>query len=386
MTIAYIYTALTTFGGVDRVLTEKANYLADEMGHEIYIITDSQAKKAPVFPLSPKVHHIDLEIDFDEQYHYSIVKRFFCYRRLMKQYKSRLEETLRKIKPQITISTCGRDLDFLNDLKDGSIKIGESHTTKEYMRNFYLMEEKGFPYNVVAKYWRKKMEQSIKKLKEFVVLNEHDAESWSSIRTTKIIPNSLPFKTEETSKQNNKRIISVGRLSVEKGADRMVEIWGRISQKHPDWSIEWYGHGPLQDKITQIIKEQHLENSFHINAPVQQIKEKYLLSDIYALCSRFEGFGMVLIEAMSCGLPCVSFDCPHGPRTIISNNENGYLIENDNVESYISHLEKLMEKSELRKEMGKKAKQAAEKYSPEVIMQKWEELFKETVSKYNKLT
>lgn len=384
MRIAYLYTALTTFGGVDRVLTEKANYLADSLGHEVYIITDSQAHRPPVFPLSDKVHHIDLETDFDEQYHYGTVKRFLCYRRLMKQYRQRLEDTLRKIKPQITISTCGRDLDFLNDLKDGSIKMAESHTTKEYMRNLYLMKAKGFPYSLVANHWTRKMEKSIKQLKEFVVLNEHDADSWKKIREAKIIPNSLPFKVQDTSILDHHRIISVGRLSVEKGADRMIEVWKRLAHAHPGWSVEWFGHGPMHDEISNIVKEQHLEDSFHMHAPVQNIKDEYLKSDIYALCSRFEGFGMVLIEAMSCGLPCISFDCPHGPRTIIKNGQNGFLIPDNDIDAYVACLDKLMNDIELRERIGKAGKESSAQYAPEQIMQQWEDLFKATIQRYGK--
>lgn len=377
MRIAYIYTALTTFGGVDRVLTEKANYLADSLGYEVYIITDSQNGRPLVFPLSENVKHIDLNTDFDTQYKYGLFKRYFYYRRMMKRFKRELEDTLLRIKPDITITTCGRDLDFLNSLKDRSVKMGESHTTKNYMRNLYLMKQKGFPYKQVASHWEKKMVREIKKLHTFVVLNEHDAKSWKDIRDVRVIPNSLPFKTSKVSTLRNHRIISVGRLSIEKGADRMIEIWKKVAMKHPDWALEWYGHGPLQEEIRQIVKDEHLENSFHINEPTSNIVEKYLNSDIYTLCSRFEGFGMVLIEAMSCGLPCISFDCPHGPRTIIQNEKNGLLITDNDINSYVSQLERLMNDVELRERMGKAAKESTKKYAVEKIMKQWDELFHE---------
>lgn len=378
MRIAYIYTALTTFGGVDRVLTEKANYLADTLGHDVYIITDSQAGRPPVFPLSEKVHHIDLKTDFDEQYHYGIIKRFFCYRRLMKQYRRRLEQTLYEIKTNITISTCGRDLDFLCDLTDGSIKMGESHTTKEYMRNFYLMKQRGFPFKLVASYWQRKQEKAICRLKEFVVLNQHDADSWSSLRGCTVIPNSLPFSAKEHSTLQNNRIISVGRLSVEKGADRLYEIWKHVSVNKPGWILDWYGHGPLHDEYTRKLDSENCQ-SFHLNEPTQDIEARYRQSDIYVLCSRFEGFGMVLIEAMSCGLPCIAFDCPHGPRTIIKDGVNGFLIpEGDNAQ-YIEKLELLMSDEKLRKEMSIEAIKTSQRYAPEIIMRQWDDLFKRTI-------
>lgn len=380
MRIAYIYTALTTFGGVDRVLTTKANYLAEKMNYDVYIITDSQAGRPPVFPLSPKVHHIDLETDFDEQYHYNIVKRYLCYRRLMKQYKMRMEETLSRIKPDITITTCGRDLDFLNSLTDGSIKMGESHTTKAYMRNLYLMKQKGFPYSLVARHWEKKMENEVKKLRAFIVLNEHDAKCWREFRDVTVIPNAIPFTVPTVSHVKNKRIISVGRFSIEKGIDRTLEIWKEVAKSHPEWRLDWYGEGQLIEDIQQKLESYHLRDSFHFNKPVQNIQDQYLQSDIYMMCSRHEAFPMVLLEAMSCGLPCIAFDCPFGPRSIITDGKNGFLVEDGNVQSYVNKLSKLMDNIEMREKMSKESKIASENYSQERIMQKWDSFFRSNLT------
>lgn len=379
MKIVYIYTALTTMGGVDRILSNKANYLADRLGYDVYIITDSQAGRPPIFPLSPKVHHIDLETDFDEQYHYGIIKRFFCYRRLMKLYRQRMEKTLHEIKPDIVISTCGRDLDFLTNIKNRSIKIGESHVAKQYCRNFHLMEARGGIYKLVAKYWRKKQERAIAKLNDFVVLTKHDAENWSSIRKVKIIPNSLTFISDRQSTGKSKKIISVGRLSEEKGFDMLIPAWARISNKHPDWSYNVYGNGTLKDDLQRMIEKYKITNSFKLNPPSEDIKEKYLESSIYVMSSRFEGFGLVLIEAMSCGLPCISFNCPHGPAEIIKDGENGILVENGNIEKLAEAMEELINDEEKRIMMGQNAYKSVQKYAPDNIMKKWVELF-------NKLT
>lgn len=375
MKIAYIYTALTSLGGVDRILTIKANYFADRLGYDVYIITDSQAGKAPVFPLSPKVHHIDLETDFDEQYHYGIIKRYFCYRRLMKQYRQLLEKTLYEIKPDIVLTTCGRDLDFLTEIKDGSIKVGESHTVKQSCRNFHIMEARGGLYKYVARYWRYKQEKAIKRLDSFVVLTKHDAESWSKVRNAEIIPNPVSIDNTQITTGKNKKIISVGRLSVEKGFDMLVDAWGIVTDKHQDWELNIYGEGTLKETLERQIKDNNLGDSLHLCGPTKTVMEKYAESSIYVLSSRFEGFGLVLVEAMSCGVPCVSFNCPHGPAEIIEDGVNGILVENGNVVALANAIEDLIVNENKRIEMGKKAHEMVQKYSQDNVMEMWVELF-----------
>lgn len=375
MKLAYIYTALTSLGGVDRILTIKANYFADVLGYDVYIITDSQADRPPVFPLSPKVHHINLETDFDEQYHYGIIKRYFCYRRLMKQYHQRLEKTLYEIKPDIVSTTCGRDLDFLSDIKDGSKKIGESHIAKQYCRNFHLMEARGGIYKIVAKYWRRKQEKAIKKLDALVVLTKHDAESWSSVKKATVIPNPISITNIQISTCKNKRVISVGRLSEQKGFNMLIDAWEIVTKKHSDWELNIYGEGELKDSLEKQINDKNLSDSLHLCGPTKNVTEKYAESSIYVMSSRFEGFGLVLIEAMACGVPCISFDCPYGPSDIIHNNEDGLLVENGNVKKLAESIIHLIEDNEERTRMGKNALVSSQRYTIANIMTKWTELF-----------
>lgn len=375
MKIAYIYTSLTIYGGVDRILTIKANYLAETFGYDVYIITDSQACKPPVFQISPKVHHIDLEINFNEQYQYGIIKRFFCYRRLMRQYRQRLEKTLYGIKPDFVLTTLGRDMDFLTDINDGSIKIGESHTVKLYCRNFHLLEARGGIYKVIAKYWRQKQENAVRRLDAFVVLTNRDAESWSSVKDATVIPNPISISNAQRSTCKNKRVISVGRLSEEKGFDMLIDAWKIVAEKYPDWELNIYGEGELKNSIENQIKENHLDNHIHLCGTTKNVTEKYAESSIYVMSSRFEGFGLVLIEAMSCGLPCISFNCPHGPSDIIHHNEDGLLVENGNVEKLAHSIIYLIENESERIRMGKQAVTSSLCYDTQKIMQKWIQLF-----------
>lgn len=375
MRIAYIYTALTSVGGADRVITNKMNYFADKLGYEVYVITDSQVGKPPVFPLSEKVKHIDLDVDFDQQYHHTIAVRFLYYNLLMKRYRKRLSELLCSLKLDIVITTCGREMDFLMDIPDGSLKLGESHIAKAFCRNFHLMEQRGFPYKQVARYWRRKQEESIKKLDCFVVLTNHDAESWKNVREAKVIPNPYSFAPEQPSDCKSKKIISVGRLNEQKGYERLIEAWSRIASRHPEWEVNLYGHGEQKEEFEALIKKLKIEDSFHILPPTNRIIEKYCESSFYVMSSRFEGLPMVLLEAMSCGLPCVSFDCPHGPSDLIQSGTNGILVENGNIQQLASAMEKMIDNEESRIRMGQNAFRFIQKYAPDNVMQMWVQLF-----------
>lgn len=381
MKIVYLYTALTTIGGADRIIVQKANYLADVYKHDIYIITDSQNKRPFSFPLSRNVKHIDLDINFDKQYKYNLLIRYFVYKSLMIKYKKKLLLCLNKIKPQITISTLGRDMDFLTDLNDGSKKVAESHIARHYMRNLHLMEAKGGISKLIAQYWRKKQEKAIKKLDALVVLTKADADHWKEIKQKFIIPNPITLEPNGYSTCTGNKIISVGRLTEQKGYDLLINAWKAIAFKHPDWIINIYGEGEFHDKLQQQICDSHLEKQIILCKPVTNISEKYIESSFYVMSSRFEGFGLVLTEAMCCGLPCISFDCPSGPSEIIKNKEDGLLVENGNINALADSICFMIENEEKRIQMGKKAKGNVMRYSTEHIMQQWNELFKGLIQK-----
>lgn len=375
MKIVYIYSALTTVGGTDRIITEKANYFAEKCGYEVYIITAHQNGKPIFFPLSPKVKHIDLKVDFTKQYNHSFLFRGWIYFKLLHIYKKKITKALFSIHPDFTITTISRDIDFLTSVKDGSKKIAEAHTTKSNLRNFQLMIKKGGAYKIVGKMWTRKMEKSIKKFDAFVVLTEHDAKEWENIKKAIVIPNALPFNPDTTNNNNNKKAISVGRLEIEKGYDRLIEIWGAVVKKHPDWILEIYGEGTLIDSFVNEIKSKKMDNNIFIKPPVTNISEKYNESSFYIMTSRYEGFGLVLVEAMDHGIPCISFDCPDGPKCIINNGVDGFLIEDGNIQLIVEKICYLIEHENERKEMGEKAKKNIQRYRPDSIMPQWVNLF-----------
>ena len=374
MKIIYLYTALVTKGGADRVITEKANWLV-EHGFDVDIVTDTQLGRPPVFPLSSKVRLIDLEVDFSKEYGHNFLVRIYFYYRLMYDYRRKLNALLKKEKPNVVITTLGREISFLTKIKDGSKKIGEAHTTRYFLRNFHLLERQNVLLKYLTKYFRWKMNKQIKKLDALVVLADQHKEDWSDISNVYVIPNFCPFYPDVASSCDTKQVIMVGRYNDAKGYDYLIDAWEIVHKRCPEWRLQVYGSGEYYNMVVDWIKERDLEDSIILHEPTDNIMEKYLESSICVMSSRYEGFSMVLVEAMASGVPCVSFDCPYGPRSIIRNEEDGLLVEYLNTQALADGVCRLIEDVELRKRMGATARHNILRFSKDAIMKQWEELF-----------
>ena len=374
MKVLYAVEAVNLRGGYDRIIIEKANYLA-EHGCEVIICVSSHALSKPFYPISEKVKLVDLNIDFHQQYKHTLFIRAYIYKILMRRYRKMLSQLLNIEHPDIVITTLGREIDFITDIDDGSVKVGESHIAKEYVRNFHLLEQRGFIYRMLARYWRKKVERAAGKLDALVLLTQHDADSWTGIAKTVVIPNSLPFYPSISSTCDNKQAIYVGRFNEQKGLEYLVDAWAKVYRLHPDWTLHLYGDGEQKNMLENLIKDAKLQDVVIIHQPTPQIMDRYLESSIFVLTSRFEGLPMVLIEAMACGLPIVSFNCPWGPADIIKNKEDGFLVEYLNTDEEAEKICQLIEDPQLRKTMGINARKNIRRYERDTVMKQWTDLF-----------
>jgi glycosyltransferase involved in cell wall biosynthesis len=381
MKIMYIYAELTIKGGTDKVLSDKANYLA-EHGYDVIIVTESQMNRKPTFPISEKIKLIDIGLDFNRQYSQSFIHRTYTYLRYIHLYKKKLRNIIKEEKPDLVITTMARSLDFITDYNDRSIKIGEAHTTKQHLRNLHLMENKNLFYKLIAKFIRVKQISNAKKLKALVLLTPEDAKDWEGITKTYVIPNSIKYIPKEKSKLLNKKAIIVGRYNEAKGYDILIEAWKIVYKKHPDWTIDIYGSGELHDDVKRWIKDARLQDVMIMHEPTDNIMKKYIESSICVVSSRYEGFSMVIVEAMSCGVPCVSFDCPYGPRNIIKNGEDGILVKELNKVALANNICKLIENENLRKKLGDNARRNIQRFSQDDIMKRWMTLFNSLANDY----
>ena len=208
-----------------------------------------------------------------------------------------------------------------------------------------------------------------------VALTENDANAWNKFTKTVVIPNSTSIYPKNPSNCTNKKIISLGRLNEQKGYNQLINAWTLICNKYPEWSIHIFGNGELKKPLLAEINKNQISDSFFIHDPVTNIIEKYQESAFYVMSSRFEGFGIVLVEAMACGLPTISFDCPNGPSDIITDGEDGFLVENGNIKQLSKKISFLIENEGTRISMGKKARENVKRFLPNEVMKKWIDLF-----------
>ncbi len=374
MKLVYVYSEIVIKGGTDKVIVDKANYFSNH-GYEVVVITESQMNREFAFPLDSKVKHIDMGLDFNEQYHNGMLKRAYIYFSLMIKYRKRLTAVLRELKPDIVINTMGRSLSFISGIHDGSIKIAEAHTTKEHLRSLHLMEQRGGLYKLIAKYMRRQMSRKVSQLDAIVLLTTQDAMSWKEAKQVHVIPNALSVFPTTRAELINNQVIMVGRYNDAKGYDFLIPAWDIIHRRYPDWTLNVYGSGELHDQVVRWIEDRHLEKSVILHEPTSKILDKYMESSICILSSRYEGFSMVLIEAMSCGVPCVSFDTPFGPQNIISNGIDGLLVDYLNIQALADGVSKLIEDRSLREKLGKNAQLSVQRYSQDNVMQLWTNLF-----------
>lgn len=384
MKIAYCIPGLYNSGGMERVLTLKANYFADVLGYDVIVVLTEGKGKDYYYKLSSRIKVINLDIDFDSTYGLPIYIRAF--KQIVKErlFKKKLKDTLFYEKPDITISLLRREINFLTSIKDGSIKIGEIHFGRD---NFRTLEEYRLPQSVrifLAKRWINSFIKKVKKLDSFVVLTHEDKEKWSELNNITVIHNPLTFYPSEISDCSSKQVIAAGRYVPIKRFDHLIEAWAIVSQKHIDWTLQLYGAGN-REQYQSLMEKYQLRNCF-INPPAPDIEQKYCDSSIFVLSSKNEGFGMVIIEAMACGVPPVSYDCPCGPKDIITDQEDGLLVENGNISMLAEKIIYLIENDDIRKEMGRLARIKSQQFLIDNIGKKWDELFNHLLRRKHEIT
>lgn len=356
-------------GGGQRVLVQRINYLKKNTNHEIYVVTTDQKNKENFYKIESGIKKIDLGINYNEYKNKNLIEKVIKFIIKRRQHLNKMEKLVEKLKPDIIVGHGTQEKWILYKLKFKCKKILEAHVSKKML--FRQREGKiKRIINYVNIYYQEKL---INKYDEFIVLNDIEKIQWKKHKV-KVISNPLSFYSAQVSDLENKKVISVGRLEYEKGFDILIEVWKLVVDKHKDWILEIYGEGSLKEELEKKIKKLKLENNLFLKGLSNNIKEKYLESSICVISSRTEGFGMVLIEAMTCGLPLVSFDCPFGPKTIISDGIDGFLCENENVGKMAERINYLIEEKEVRKSFGKKAKEHSSRYEIKKIMDQWIEL------------
>ncbi|WP_062059377.1 glycosyltransferase family 4 protein [Aquimarina longa] len=372
MKIIFVIDQVYLHGGIERVLSIKANYFAAKKGFEICIVTTEQKNNKPCYHFDDKILFKDLGINYNRE------KSYFHPVNLKK-----LPKHIRKLKSEIhyfnpdVVVVCSHSTDtyFMPFVKKRIPKVKEFHYSKHIE-----IESRQNPKNLIKKYFLKFADYVESKYDALVVLNKDEA-TYYKTNNKVIIPNPLTFYPKEVSSISEKIVIAAGRIAPVKGYDMLIDIWNTVYEKNKDWKLYIYGEGDLhyiktlQDKITVY----GLEKVVFLKGSTDAIKDKMLSSSIFVMTSHNECFPLVLLEAQACGLPIVSFDCPHGPRNII-NTDNGSLVSLYDNDSFAKELIRLMDHKEELIRMGKHARENSSQYKLNAVMELWESMFNNLIS------
>ena len=366
--------ALYSAGGVERVVSVKANYFADILNYDVTIIVTEGHGSNSFFQLSPKVKVINLGLRFEELWNITFVRKVFLYLYKQRRYKKLLTEELMRIRPDITITTLRREINFICDINDGSYKIGELHLSR---KNYRLIDSSktNLLKWLFSRWWQKRIVDHLRRLDRFVVLTQNATLEWPELQNVKLIPDPLSISPNKQSLLSSKRIITIGRYSFEKGWDLLLRIWALVEKEYKDWQLDVYGMGDPTPYVRMLDNLSIDKKRCHLNASLVSVEEGYLRSSILVQPSRTEGFGLVIVEAMACGLPVIAFDCENGPRSILTDGEEGYLIPAFDVELFADRLKKLMSDENLRRNMGDKGQKKSQCYHIDSIGRQWNQLF-----------
>lgn len=376
-----IYCTHSTYnpGGMERVLLNKVTYLSQLPGWEVAVVTTDQHQRSPFYPFPERVRMTDLGINYSEDNGKGAWKKITGYLRKRKEHKRKLTALLLKEKPDIVVSLYPSESSFIPDIKDGSRKVLELH----YCKFFRLQYGRRGLLGWIDKLRTRQDEQIVRRFDKFVVLTNEDRGYWGNLPNIEVIPNAAMHVSDAYSDVMNKRVIAVGRLDYQKGFDRLIQAWELVQYtgKFTDWKLDIFGQGEWREMLQQMIDKAELQNTVCLNRPTKQIGEEYVKSDMLVMSSNYEGFPMVMIEAMACGLPVVSFDYKCGPKDIIQTGINGLLVPNGDIQALADAMMKVMEDEAYRKMLSLNARKVVDTYSEQAVMSQWIRLFTSITAK-----
>ena len=377
MKIAYILSSFIAKAGTERILSDKMNYLVKRYGYDITFITYEQGNHPMAFSLDKRIRVIDLNTRFFPLYKLNPVRRVIAKSFQKRKLKSKLHDVLSVVNPDFVVLTT-YDFDKFGSILTLPYRfVIESHICISDVRQEFRQ------HNVILKLFGKYLDsihfKIMNKADALVSLTSADKTNWEKHVNIPIfvIPNLVTVYPNDIScySERSNRIICVGRLTRQKGFDYLIKAWALIANKYPGWKIDIFGSGDLEDFLIQMIENYNLKESITINKPTSNIFEEYDRSSIYVLSSRYEGFCLVLLEAMSFGIPCISFNCPHGPSDMITNGEEGILVPVGDINKLADSIEWMITHKEERERMSQNSREKVKYYLAENIMPQWVELF-----------
>ena len=378
MNLLYCIPHLYNSGGMERVLTQKVNWLAAHTDYTITIVTTEPTPTGTpkcYFPLSEKVQVVELNIDFNADYTKPLLPKYCAHMRRMRAYKRALTEYIVQHGIELCISLGGKEIAFLRHLPCRT--IAEMHFAMDQRRQLIEANHKSLFWSLVGEVRTRQLVQAVKPLERLVVLTDADKAAWEKAGCTNVtvIPNPCSLDGQKVSIKSakSKTILAVGRLHEQKGFDLLLQAWKPIEKTYSDWSLRIVGEGPKRAELEAQIESQGLKRVVLAGA-TNNVLDEYEAASIFVLSSRYEGLPLALIEAMWCGLPCIAFDCPQGPAELLA-EDRGWLVPNGDIAELTAQIAYALSHPEEALKCAQKAQSFAQTtYSEAAIMPQWVQL------------
>lgn len=369
MKIVFVLRSIANAGGIERTFIDKANYMAEE-GHHVFFVTYEQGLHKCAFDLNSKIRSFDLDCRKFTLYRYPLYKRLYKTWRMKKQMRIRWNAFVDEHHPDIVVTTTYSS-DFMSELMSVCEKthvVVESHTA--------------FTHDMLPDIFIKRIQQRLllrvlKRCSLLISLTDGDKQCWEKyIKNVRKVTNPVSFYVEniDNVKKEQGRIICVGRLHEQKRFDRLINAFAMIAENNPGWYVVIYGKGNLQSVLERQISALGLDGRISIHEPTHNIMQEYLKSELFVLCSDYEGLPLVLLEAMACGVPSIATDCPFGPADIIEDQKTGLLCKM-NEKDLADKIEWMITHEKERNEIGANGHKAAAQYKKEFVMKEWERAY-----------
>lgn len=373
MKIVYLLNNLYDLGGIERITIAKANYLSEVDGNKVYVVVLNESMLCR-HNLNSRVQVRNLNVDNNNMPNNRLRRYLNQITFNVKVWKA-LKRVLNEILPDIVVTTGEIGTYSLQwiKIKSSPIRIREFHFIRNYM---------DYQCHSILAWIRNRLEYAYDELVGFhgydrlVILTEADKElNWKGNKKTLVMPNPITEITDYKSSCENKIVVSAGRLNAEKNFSALINVWKEVHKKHTDWKLQIWGDGWLKSELEQQIKDCKLSGIVELMGRTNEMLKKMSEASLYVMTSEFEGLPLVLLESMSVGVPVISYDCPCGPRSIINNGYDGFLVPLHDEKTLAERICYMIENDSVRKEMGQNGIRTAANYQPEVIINRWMQIF-----------
>ncbi|MGW7573445.1 glycosyltransferase family 4 protein [Streptomyces sp. NPDC054765] len=378
MKIRFLLLNAYTVGGTVRTVFSQANALA-AAGHEVEITSVWRRRETPAFALDQRVQLRPL-VDISA----AVPSWRRRWESLAMRGPSRLVPETEVRYHRFNRLTDRRIVRYLQSLEDGIVvgtrpalnlliaQYAPETVARVGQEHLHFAQHKPALADAIR--------ESYPQLDAVTVLTEADERAYRSALTVSDvqiarIPNPLQDTVAPRSPLSRPVVVAAGRLVKSKGFDQMITAFAEVARDHPDWQLRIFGSGPEKQRLRDLIHARHLYNHVYLMGTTTQLDEELAKASLFVLSSRHEGFGMVLAEAMSHGVPVISYDCPQGPREIITDGEDGFLVPPDDTGGLAAAMNRLIEDEQLRGKMGGQAAVAARRYDMDLLRPRWERLF-----------